>query len=79
MRRAFFHLALNPVLPLGCRTSKLTDTGAVCENLVASMTRPQSNRSAAGTMGKKERMGYNAILANPHPKSITRKSEIWGE
>jgi hypothetical protein len=42
------------------------------------MTRPQSNRSAAGTMEKKERMGYDAILANPHPKSITRKSEIFG-
>jgi hypothetical protein len=42
------------------------------------MTKPQSNRSAAGTMGKKERMGYDVILANPHPKSITRKSEIWG-
>lgn len=24
-------------------------------------------------------MGYVAILANPHPKSITRKSEIFGE
>jgi hypothetical protein len=41
------------------------------------MIRPQSNRSAAGTMGKKVRMGYVAILANPHNKSITRKSEIW--
>jgi hypothetical protein len=44
------------------------------------MTRPQSNRSAAGTIEKKEHMGYDAILANPHPKSITRKSEIfWGD